>query len=350
MIAPTAAAVLEHLAHKDAQVLNLLALCRTPSFDGVWSQGPALHHRFARLLLRQGHPTLALQVAARGLDRYPGDPNLLYCRAGALVNSGNTTRAAWDVQHLLDRTDLPPALRSDALSLAGRVRKDVAARTAWLREAFDFYRQAYELTGDTFPGINAATLALAIAGPDQSRALAVGVRDGVLAELDQPGKEGDYWLLATLGEAYLLLGDDTFAKGRYRVFADVVSCADLALRLLRRLEGFDFASFGLRLREDKKPGVRIGLHTGPVFEGYDAVLGRNNYFGSHVSRAARIEPVTTPGCAFVSEQFAASLALMPGHDFVCEYLGLQPLDKDYAICPLYRLTSRADRSLPLPAV
>ena len=37
--------------------------------------------------------------------------------------------------------------------------------------------------------------------------------------------------------------------------------------------------------------MRIGLHTGPVFEDYDAIIGRNNYFGSHVSRAARIEPV-----------------------------------------------------------
>ena len=92
--------------------------------------------------------------------------------------------------------------------------------------------------------------------------------------------------------------------------------------------------------------MRIGLHTGPVFEGYDAIIGRNNYFGSHVSRAARIEPVTAPGCAFVSEQFAAALALAPGHDFVCEYLGLQPLAKDYDVCPLYRLTSRTERIDP----
>ncbi len=86
-------------------------------------------------------------------------------------------------------------------------------------------------------------------------------------------------------------------------------------------------------------------HTGPVFEGYDAVIGRNNYFGSHVSRAARIEPVTAPGCAFASEQFAAALALTPGHGFVCEYLGMQPLAKDYDVCPLYRLTTGADGAL-----
>src|SRR5438105_122592 len=129
--APTAAAVLEQLAAKDAPVLNLLALCRTPEYQGVWSQGPELLRRFARLLLKQGHPTLALEVAARGLDKIdPDDHDLLYCRALALANSGNATRAALFVRELLARTDLAPQLRSDALSLAGRVRKDAAARTA----------------------------------------------------------------------------------------------------------------------------------------------------------------------------------------------------------------------------
>jgi class 3 adenylate cyclase len=107
--------------------------------------------------------------------------------------------------------------------------------------------------------------------------------------------------------------------------------------MLQRLEQFDFTSFGFNLQKDKQPGVRIGLHTGPVFEGYDAIIRRNNYFGSHVSRAARIEPVTAPGCAFVSEQFAAALAMTPDHGFVCEYLGMQPLAKEYDVCPLYRL-------------
>ena len=76
------------------------------------------------------------------------------------------------------------------------------------------------------------------------------------------------------------------------------------------------------------------------------MIGRNNYFGSHVSRAARIEPVTAPGCAFVGA-FAADLAMTPGHEFMCEYLGMQPLAKDYDVCPLYRLTSRTERTDPV---
>ena len=143
-----------------------------------------------------------------------------------------------------------------------------------------------------------------------------------------------------------MLFQNTWGDGLYVVFADVVACADFALRLLERLERFDFGSFGFKLGEEKKPGIRIGLHTGPVFEGHDSIIGRKNYFGSHVSRAARIEPVTAPGCAYVSEQFAAAVAVASGHDFVCEYLGLQPLAKSYDVCPLYRLTGRSGRVGP----
>ena len=131
MAVPSAAAILDELNQKDPPVLALLWQCRTTEYLHVWEEGPLLPRRFARLLLQQGHPTLALEVASRGLaERYRDDLDLLYCRALALVNSGNTTRAALFVQELLERTDLPLAIRSDALSLAGRIRKDVAGRTA----------------------------------------------------------------------------------------------------------------------------------------------------------------------------------------------------------------------------
>ena len=59
-----------------------------------------------------------------------------------------------------------------------------------------------------------------------------------------------------------------------------------------------------------------------------------------IGRAARIEPVTVPGCAFTSEQFAACLTVEAPNEFVCEYLGDHDLAKDYDRCPLYRLMRR----------
>ena len=129
---------------------------------------------------------------------------------------------------------------------------------------------------------------------------------------------------------------NTWGDGLYLVFDEPTHCAEAALRLLERAERIDWQELGFGTTSP----VRVGLHAGPVFSGDDPILGKTNYFGSHVTRAARIEPVTMPGCAYVSEQFAALLALAPGREYVCEYVGIEKLNKDYDLCPLYRLTRR----------
>lgn len=647
----TASEVLRRLGSAEVSLLELLEQCRHESNHAIWGQGAELCRLFAQRLLKQGHPSLALEVARRGLSEgYPNDPELEYCRALALARCDSPTRAAAVVRELVNRNDLPAKLTIDALSLAGRVHKDFAARakdpnvrTNRYRTAWQNYQRIYDLSGDPFPGINAASMALLAGNAEQARTLAAEVRH----KGQQLPPPLDYWMLATLGEACLLLGDieaahqhyhkavtlarashaegnigsmgrqllllrdvmtidegllslfnlgpivifaghgldypggpvrfpadalletavreaiaaqlnnlrplagycvpgngsstlfgelmrergaelhmvlpfaesdfiaecvtynrpeleswhhryhqlrgplrstlhhatkepflgdnvlydfaglfmqglgsaharrsgtevialvvrdesatqqptgverfleywhtmnnklcvidlgplrrragnprgvmeapkqpeprrtpmrsvkamlfadvagfsglaeeqlpnfflqfltvveqeiqnkpvllkNTWGDGLYLVFPEVLSCAEFALGLLRRLEQFDFAGLGFSIKNGSQPGVRIGLHTGPVFEGFDAVMGKTNYFGSHVSRAARIEPVTAPGCAFASEQFAAALSMTPGHRLVCEYLGLQPLAKNYDVCALYRLADADD--------
>jgi class 3 adenylate cyclase len=91
--------------------------------------------------------------------------------------------------------------------------------------------------------------------------------------------------------------------------------------------------------------IRVGLHTGPVFAHYNPVLRQLGFTGSHVSRAARIEPVAASGEVYASEEFAAMAELgdrirvsqprangsraKDGDGFVCEYAGSMPLAKNY---------------------
>ena len=44
--------------------------------------------------------------------------------------------------------------------------------------------------------------------------------------------------------------------------------------------------------------VRISLHAGPVYEEFDPILKKRNFFGSHVNQAAQIEPIVLPGSVF----------------------------------------------------
>jgi len=116
----------------------------------------------------------------------------------------------------------------------------------------------------------------------------------------------------------------------------VAAAADAALRLVAACEAAaaEWRRIGFA---DPNP-VRVGLHAGPVFElSPDPVLGRTNYFGQHVNRTARIEPITLPGSVYASEQFAALLTVAAPDAFACEYVGVEPLAKNYSTAPLYQL-------------
>ena len=79
---------------------------------------------------------------------------------------------------------------------------------------------------------------------------------------------------------------------------------------------------------------------GPVFEVRDPVIDVRAFMGSHVSRTARIEPVTPPASVFVTEPFAAALALTAEDEFSCDYVGHMPAAKDYGRLRMYRLRAR----------
>jgi adenylate cyclase len=93
--------------------------------------------------------------------------------------------------------------------------------------------------------------------------------------------------------------------------------------------------------------LRLGAHVGPVFPTRDPVLDGPAFIGSHVSRTARIEPVTPPGAVYVTEPFAAALELHGGPDFLCDYVGHMAAAKDYGRLRMYRLR-RGRKVRPAP--
>ena len=86
--------------------------------------------------------------------------------------------------------------------------------------------------------------------------------------------------------------------------------------------------------------LRIGVHLGPVYTARDPVLRHDNFFGAHVSRAARIEPVTPENCVYVTETMAAVLALHNSDAFTCEYVGMTEAAKHYGQMRMFLLARR----------
>lgn len=62
-----------------------------------------------------------------------------------------------------------------------------------------------------------------------------------------------------------------------------------------------------------------------------------NYTGVHTSRAARIEPITPPGCVYCSQAFAAMSETLCVNEYECTYVGNVPLAKGYGLQPVYHV-------------
>jgi class 3 adenylate cyclase len=126
---------------------------------------------------------------------------------------------------------------------------------------------------------------------------------------------------------------NTWGDALYAVLSDAPSASACALDLQSAMKQVDFQAEGL-------PGhlaLRLGAHIGPVFPTHDPVLGELAFMGSHVSRTARIEPVTPPGEVYVTEAFAAAVALDGGEEFACDYVGHMPTAKGFGSLRMYRL-------------
>lgn len=130
---------------------------------------------------------------------------------------------------------------------------------------------------------------------------------------------------------------NTWGDGLYFTFDSVLQANDFALDLSDFVNAMDWQHYGL----PDEMSLRIALHAGPAFEILDPVTQRHAFTGSHVSRAARIEPVTPPGYVYCSESHAALVALEKNEAYHCEFVGNLPFAKNYGVFPTYSLKRRA---------
>jgi class 3 adenylate cyclase/tetratricopeptide (TPR) repeat protein len=124
---------------------------------------------------------------------------------------------------------------------------------------------------------------------------------------------------------------NTWGDALYSVFASVQDGGNFALKLRDLVANTDWQAKGL----PKEVNLRISLHAGPVYCYKKPLFKELAYAGSHIVRAARIEPITPPGQVYASQQFAALASTQRVQDFTCDYVGRIPLPKHAGIIPLY---------------
>jgi class 3 adenylate cyclase len=132
---------------------------------------------------------------------------------------------------------------------------------------------------------------------------------------------------------YSTLEKNTWGDGLYLIFSSVENAGSFALDLAGLVANTDWAKYSLPAGLN----LRIALHAGPVYEFDDPITGERCYGGTHVSRAARIEPITPAGQVYASEAFAALATAQGVRDFACDYVGQTPMAKGYGTLPTYHV-------------
>jgi hypothetical protein len=139
-------------------------------------------------------------------------------------------------------------------------------------------------------------------------------------------------------EAEPVRARNTWGDAIYVVLEDAPAAASCALELQETMASIDLAAEGL----SPHLALRLSAHVGPVFAVEDPITKAHSFMGSHVSRTARIEPVTPPGSVYVTEPFAAALVLTGEDTFVSDYVGHMPAAKDFGRLRMYSLRRREE--------
>ena len=137
--------------------------------------------------------------------------------------------------------------------------------------------------------------------------------------------------------AYQPVMKNTWGDGLFMVFRDIEAAGGFALELCEAINQTNWEEKSL----PADLNLRMALHAGPVFDCIDPITEKQNFFGTHVSRAARIEPITPPGQVYASQGFAALAAAQRTQTFVCDYVGQVPQAKGYGTFPTYHVHRRS---------
>lgn len=200
------------------RLASLMAL-RSELFT-LQPNNPDLHAALGDMLLQQGEPILAYDVLISGLNRWPNYLRLQQLLALALARSGATLAANQLLLELIEAGQRD----EQTLGLLARTHKDLwkqatqpEAKAHHLKLAATQYLEAYRHSHSLWTGINAATMAMMQGQENLAQTLAAEVRTASLTLLEDRTNQGKdvYWVLATLGEAALILKDWEAAAGYY---------------------------------------------------------------------------------------------------------------------------------------
>jgi class 3 adenylate cyclase len=225
-----------YLAERGAQLGNAIHDLWRSRDPEVWARDPYFHQRLGELADSLGQSMFAHDILQEALRFFPQTVRLtqLYCLS--LIKCGFLLRARDLLAALVDKGHLD----EETLGILGRVHKEMwlsegngDPRHPHLRKARDLYLDAFRRSRGHYSGINAASLSL-ILGEGRLAARLGREVAGICAQRWKRPSERDYWTVATVAEANLVLGRQEQAARYYRAARAKSASSYAALASTRR--------------------------------------------------------------------------------------------------------------------
>lgn len=219
---------------------------------------------------------LAIDIARTAITKFDAPTTSQYQLAFAYANCGSQDEVFEILNPLLDVITEQDEKYVDTLGLVGRVEKDQYIRTfgqpeadEHLVNALEAYHTAYQFSNASYPGINAATLFLMANDRANARKLAVKIITENAADQDE------FWQLATLAEAHLLIEEFDSARHYYKQVVE--QCANNHGLLASVKRHLPLIAEKIKLPPDFYDILRgpvIGVFTGHMFDAADRESSR----------------------------------------------------------------------------
>ncbi|OHD70403.1 MAG: hypothetical protein A2177_15350 [Spirochaetes bacterium RBG_13_68_11] len=188
--------------------------------ETLWSADPWFHLRLAGVADNLGQTMFAHDILKDGLTCFPEHPRLTQLYSLSLIKSGFLLSARTLLTSMVKRGHLD----EETLGILGRVHKEMwlivgngAADHPHLVKSRELYLGAFNRSRGPYSGINAASLSMIMGDRGKAENLARTVIR-LCAERWKQSDQRDYWTVATVAEANLLLGRQEQAA-KYYAFA-----------------------------------------------------------------------------------------------------------------------------------
>jgi class 3 adenylate cyclase len=187
--------------------------------EALWAKDPYFFLRLGERAETAGQSLFAHDILREGLKVFPGHLQVTQRYCLSLIKCGFLVTA----RELLTRLMKDGHYDEETLGILGRVYKEMwliegdgARGHPHLARSQELYLGAFRRSRGYYSGINAASLSLIMGNRDLSRRVARQVLHICADLLKDPSQRG-YWLMATVAEAFLLLGRQERAAKFYRL-------------------------------------------------------------------------------------------------------------------------------------